>query len=130
MPKRIEGCWQQRTDYVGVNQFALSRGRTRVAASVFEVYIVETDQDAIPDLAALPAAALSQYADVVALLELAPWSGAAYNRRHPDAAMRTLTFGSAKEGLVVYLILEDQLRVVVLRVLWVSEAEDPADMIN
>ncbi len=85
------------------------------------MYAVETDHDAIPDIAALPVVAFEPYAEVVALLELAPWSGAAYNRNHPDAAMRTLVFGSAGEGLVVYLVLEDQRRVVVLRVLWIPE---------
>lgn len=36
----------------------------------------------------------------------------------PDGAVRTLPFGS--HGMVTYLILDDQLRVDVLNVVWVS----------
>lgn len=52
------------------------------------------------------------------VLEVAPWSGDAYDRQRPDANMRTHAFGGHGEGLVIYLILDDQRRVVVLRVLW------------
>jgi len=54
----------------------------------------------------------------VTLLQLAPWSGESYNKQRPDANMRTHSFGEHGEGLVIYLILEDQRRVVVLRALW------------
>jgi hypothetical protein len=49
-----------------------------------------------------------------------PWSGRAYNRECPDGNMRALPFGPDGEGFVVYLILEDQRRVVVLRVMWLG----------
>jgi hypothetical protein len=84
------------------------------------VYRVETDQDALPEVEALPRAALSRYAEVLSLLEIAPWSGDSYNLARPDGAMRTITFGEDVQGLVVYLVLEDQRRVVVLRVLWLT----------
>jgi hypothetical protein len=32
--------------------------------------------------------------------------------------MRTLAFGKHDQGMVIYLILDDQRRVIVLRVLW------------
>ena len=54
----------------------------------------------------------------MALLETALWSGEAYNRQRPDANMRTHAFGQRDQGLAIYLILDDQRRVVVLRVLW------------
>lgn len=57
-------------------------------------------------------------AELVTLLEVAPWGGDSYDRKRPDANMRTHTFGSHGEGLMIYLILDDQRRVVVLRVLW------------
>lgn len=63
---------------------------------------------------------MSSYAEVRALLEVAPWSGEAYNRQRPDANMRTHTFGKQGEGVVIYMILDDQRRVIVLRVLWVT----------
>jgi len=34
--------------------------------------------------------------------------------------MRTLAFGKHDQGLVTYLILDEQRRVVVLRVLWIG----------
>jgi hypothetical protein len=54
------------------------------------------------------------------LLELAPWSGDPYNRERPDANMRTHTFADEGRGLVSYLVLETERRVVILRVLWIS----------
>jgi hypothetical protein len=41
-----------------------------------------------------------------------------YDRQRPDRNMRTYVFGKHDEGMVIYLILEDQRRVIVLRVLW------------
>ena len=84
------------------------------------MYRVETDDDALPEVEALPSVALALYAEVISLLEVAPWSGDSYNRAHPDGAMRTVAFGDDNRGLVVYLVLEDQRRVVVLRVVWLS----------
>lgn len=84
------------------------------------MYRVETDQDALPEVEALPAAALLSYAEAISLLEIAPWSGNTYNLARPDSAMRTITFGEHEAGLVVYLVLEDQRRVVVLRVIWLT----------
>ena len=38
----------------------------------------------------------------------------------PDANMRTHTFGGGGHGLAIYLVLEADRRVVILRVLWVG----------
>lgn len=82
------------------------------------MYSVESEEQALEQVAALPAEALPYYAELMMVLETAPWSGEAYDRQRPDANMRTHVFGKHDQGLVIYLILDDQRRVVVLRVLW------------
>jgi hypothetical protein len=84
------------------------------------VYSVETEAAALGEVAALPAGALPAYAELMSLLELAPWSGNPYNLERPDANMRTHTFAEEGRGLAIYLILEAERRVVVLRVLWIG----------
>jgi hypothetical protein len=83
------------------------------------VYSVETEDDALGEVAALPAEVLPAYAKLMALQEVAPWSGDPYNLQRPDANMRTHTFGEAR-GLAIYLVLEADRRVVILRVLWLG----------
>jgi hypothetical protein len=51
---------------------------------------------------------------------LVPWNGLPYNDAKPDGAMRQLVFGPGGAGVVVYLVLEDQQRVDVIRVVWLS----------
>lgn len=82
------------------------------------MYNVDTDPEAQEQINALPREALSAYAEARTFLEVSPWEGRSYNRRNPDAPMRTVTFGTA--GLITYLILDDQRRVDVLRVLWME----------
>jgi hypothetical protein len=82
------------------------------------MYSVEWEQQALDQLGALPSKAFPFYAELVTLLQVAPWSGESYNEQRPDANMRTHTFGEHREGLIIYIILEDQRRVVVLRALW------------
>jgi hypothetical protein len=84
------------------------------------VYAVELASGALKQIDALPAEALPRYAELVTLLEVAPWSGDAYHRERPDANMRTHAFGARGQGIAIYLILEQQRRVVVLRVLWLG----------
>jgi hypothetical protein len=43
-----------------------------------------------------------------------------YNDAKPDGAMRQLVLGPGGAGVVVYLVLEDQQRVDVIRVVWLS----------
>jgi hypothetical protein len=84
------------------------------------VYSGESEQLAGEQIAALPAEAMPFYAELMALLGTAPWSGETYNRQRPDANMRTHAFGRNDQGLAIYLILDDQRRVIVLRVLWIG----------
>lgn len=80
------------------------------------MYSVESEQHALEQVAALPAEALHYYAEL--MTETAPWGGEAYDRERPDGNMRTYVFGKHDQGMVIYLILEDQRRVIALRVLW------------
>ena len=84
------------------------------------MYLLETEAVAVSEVAALPAEALSAYAELMSLLEVAPWSGSPYNLQRPDANMRTHTFAGEGRGLVIYLVLEEDRRVVILRVLWIG----------
>jgi hypothetical protein len=81
-------------------------------------YEVEVDLEAREQIAALPAGALLALAEALAMLELTPWNGPPLNKNHPDGEVRTLPFGGA--GLITYLILDDQERVDVLKVLWMG----------
>lgn len=63
------------------------------------MYSAETEVDALGEVAALPAQALPAYAELMTVLEVAPWSGDPYNLERPDANMRTHTFGEAPTGL-------------------------------
>ena len=79
------------------------------------------DDDLVPEqVAALPAEALSAYAEARTLQEVAPWSGSPYRREMPDGPMRTLAFGGS--GGVAYLILEREREreVHVLLVQWIG----------
>lgn len=82
------------------------------------MYSVEWERHALDQLSVLPSDAFPFYAELVTVLQVAPWSGDSYDRQRPDANMRTHVFGQQGEGLVIYVILDDQRRVVVLRVLW------------
>jgi hypothetical protein len=82
------------------------------------VYQVEFDDTASAEVAALPAAALPALASVVDGLAIHPWVCDSFTSAKPDAPMRAAPFGPRSEGLAVYLILEYQQRVVVLRILW------------
>ena len=84
------------------------------------MYTVTTDEQTQQQLDALPARALAPFAELRATLEVAPWHGDPYNRFKPDSSMRTHTFGPNGEGLVIYLILEDQRRVDLVNILWVD----------
>ncbi|MBF6327596.1 hypothetical protein IU452_03585 [Nocardia transvalensis] len=69
---------------------------------------------------ALPTPALAAYAELRVVLEVSPWSGESINAAKPDAAVRTMSFGERHEGLVTYVILEQQREVHVLMVQWVG----------
>ncbi len=81
--------------------------------------IALSDDDQVREqVAALPAEAVSAYAEARTLLEVAPWSGSPYRKEKPEGPMRTLIFGSS--GAVAYLILEQQREVHVLLVQWIG----------
>ena len=80
------------------------------------MYTVEWENPAGEQAAALPAEALVPYAELLTLLAIAPWSGESGMPANPDANILIHAFGG--HGLVSYLILEDQRRVVVLSVTW------------
>lgn len=84
------------------------------------MYEVTTDEQSQAQIDALPAPALAAFAEARAAIELAPWSGRPFHRRRPDSPMRAWTFGPHGEGDIVYLILEDQRRVDLLVVLWLT----------
>jgi hypothetical protein len=65
------------------------------------------------------------YAQVLGVLEVAPWNGAPYNRSKPDGNLRQLVFGASGNGIVTYLILDDQRLVDVLKVQWTGLLHSP-----
>jgi hypothetical protein len=84
------------------------------------LYRLTTDEQSQPQIEALPQAALAPFAEVRAMLEVAPWAGDPLNDRDVDSPVRTVAFGPHGQGLVTYLILERDRRVDVLDVLWLS----------
>ncbi len=84
------------------------------------MYTVTTDDETQQQLDALPAHALTPFAELRTTLEVAPWNGAPLNRFKPDSPVRTYPFGPHGEGMTTYLILEDQRRVDLVNILWVD----------
>ena len=63
--------------------------------------------EAQEQIAALPDEALNGYADVLGVLEQAPWSGQPQHEGIPEGAVRRWVFGPDGTGHMEYLILED-----------------------
>jgi hypothetical protein len=84
------------------------------------LYTVETTDEVSDQVAMLSRDALHAFAELVDLLELHPWSGDAYSDQNPDGNMRAHVFGPLREGLAIYMILEREQRVIMLRVLWLA----------
>lgn len=82
------------------------------------MYTVTTDAESQQQVEALPDEALAWFAALRAALEVAPWNGRPYLATAPDSAMRTWSFGAGGQGFAVYLVLEEQRRVDLLRVVW------------
>ncbi|MDN5749937.1 MAG: hypothetical protein L0H64_15705 [Pseudonocardia sp.] len=68
----------------------------------------------------MPVAALASYAELIGFMELTPWDAPAYRQDKPDANMRKMLFGPGSEDIAVYLILDEQRRVIVVSVTWVD----------
>jgi hypothetical protein len=64
----------------------------------------------------LPAEALNGFAELRVVLETAPWSGGSVAPENPEGALRVHAF--ARFGLAVYVVLETQRRVEVVRLYW------------
>ncbi len=84
------------------------------------MYRIRTYEEARDQVEALPDHALALYAQVLGVLELVPWNSHPHNEDNPEGALRHLTFGTNDQGFVVYLILEEQLCVDVIAVIWVE----------
>ena len=84
------------------------------------MYRIRTDRQAREQIAALPNDALEHYAPVLSVLEIVPWYGHPHHADNPKGALRQLLFGPYNQGLVIYLILEDQDCVDVLEVMWLG----------
>jgi hypothetical protein len=82
------------------------------------VYRYEIVADARAQVDGLPTDALVYYAELISFLELTPWEGPPYRDDNPDSGMRRMLFG--QRGLAVYVILEQDRRVVVVSVSWVG----------
>lgn len=80
------------------------------------MYSVSHGVEAQAQLDALPVDALSAFDEIRVVLETAPWSGRALVRENPAGAVRQHAF--ARVGLVVYVVLEEQRRVEVVKVIW------------
>jgi hypothetical protein len=84
------------------------------------VYSYEILPETRDQVDGLPIAALRSYAELIAFMELTPWDAPPYRDDNPDGNMRKILFGANAEGIAVYLILEDQRRVVVVSVTWIG----------
>jgi hypothetical protein len=84
------------------------------------VYSYEAVPDAVAQVDELPVPALPAYAELITFLELTPWEGAPYRDDKPNGNMRAMPFGKRAEGMAVYVILEEQRRVVVVSVTWLD----------
>ena len=82
------------------------------------MYRIVLDEETEAQIEALPYEALAPLAELLDVLSLAPWNGDTLNDANPDAPLRSWAFGRA--GLLTYLILEDQQRVDLIRVVWVG----------
>lgn len=81
------------------------------------MYDLEIDGPAQTEIAALPPHLLKSFAELLDVLDIAPWNGRPYGR-DPAGPMRVFDFGSEGEAMAIYLIVERQRRVVVVRVTW------------
>ena len=84
------------------------------------MYRVVPDTETFSQVAALPAEALNAYAELLATLEVAPWSGPSLHAGNPDGAVRRASFGPDEAGQVVYLVLDDRREVQLLVVQWLG----------
>ena len=82
------------------------------------MYRIITDEETREQVAALPTGLLLHYAEALDVLKGAPWTGEPYNPDKPLGAMRRLVFGPDGRSEVIYVVVEDQQHVSLLRVYW------------
>lgn len=83
-------------------------------------YEIEFPEELWDQVDALPKEADEPLAEAMILLRHEPWYGKPYHPDNPDGAVRQLVYGFGN-GLIVYLILEQQKQVIVERVLWLDD---------
>ena len=84
------------------------------------MFRVVTYPEAAEQIAALPGHLLVGYARVLDAIAAAPWDGAPQNANNPDAQVRRWLFGPLGVGQVLYLVLDREREVHVLRVVWLE----------
>jgi hypothetical protein len=68
----------------------------------------------------MPAELLPYFAQLLDVLELVPWNSDPYSEALPDGIMRKLFFGpEGRMAEAIFLIVEDQQRVDILRITWI-----------
>ncbi|WP_030925907.1 hypothetical protein [Streptosporangium amethystogenes] len=80
------------------------------------MYQITVDPFAEEQITEIPAEALRPLAELLTLLEIAPWSGQPYNPANPKANMPAHTFG--ERGLATYVVLDEQREVYLIRIEW------------
>jgi hypothetical protein len=83
-------------------------------------YKIDVDPEARDQIRVLPPELLNALGEVVAMLELTPWNGIPFVEANPEGNVRHVVFGRGGAAVVVYMILEHQLRVDVLKVMWLG----------
>ncbi|WP_037077334.1 hypothetical protein [Pseudonocardia spinosispora] len=84
------------------------------------MYHVITYPEASDQIAALPVHLLPDYAQALDALASTPWQGMSHNSNNSDAEVRRWLFGPLGVGQVIYLVLEREHEVHVLRVVWLE----------
>jgi plasmid stabilization system protein ParE len=84
------------------------------------VYEVNLFDEARTTLAGLPPDALKSLAELFDLLAIQPYAGRLYGR--PSSDLRTIALADGRI-LAVWLVLEDQQRVEILRILWLGDTD-------
>ena len=84
------------------------------------MYRITTDSEVEAQVDAMPADLLPYFAGLLDVLELVPCNSNPYNRALPEGIMRKLLFGPAgRTAEAIFLIVEDQQRVDILRITWI-----------
>ncbi|MGI8815650.1 MAG: hypothetical protein ACR2G2_10370 [Pseudonocardia sp.] len=83
-----------------------------------------TYPEAADQIDALPPHLLLDYLRALDAVAIAPWVGAPHHANNPDAEVRRWLFGPLGVGQMLYLVLERDREVHVLRVVWLELPDD------